>query len=187
MGFVPTAGIFPADTIAAQIQALQTEQVIFEGVLSKSIQGEPTDFYDFAFPAGVFGGGAGLQGMPPFNAYGFRTNRVRSDINRGTKRFVGISEVNVDSGGVIVAGAQAAMQDLADLMSETLSYTGGGSTLTFVPVVARKVEYTTPSGKKAYRYYTPLSAQLAQLAEGVTWEIYKEVRSQTSRQYKKGS
>jgi hypothetical protein len=187
MGFIPVAGDFVADTIAAKLQELQVESVTFEGMLSKSIQGDPTDFYDVAFPTGVQGGAGALQGLPPFNAWGFRTNRVRSDIGRGTKRFVGVSENAVQSGGAIEAGAAAVMQELADLMSDTLSYTGGGSTLTFTPVVAKKQSYVTDSGKTAYRYFTPLSAQLAQLAEGVTWEIYDNVRSQTSRQYKHGA
>lgn len=187
MGFVPTAGVFPAGTIAAKLQTLQTDAVFFEQMLSKSIQGDPLDFYDYAFPTGVLGGAIGLQTLPPFNAWGFRTNRVRSDIARGTKRFVGVSEDAVLSGGTFAGGAQAAMQGLADAMSETLTYTGGGSTLNFVPVIAQKLEYTTPSGKKAYKYYTPLATQLDHLAEGVTWEIYEEVRSQVSRQFKHGA
>jgi len=187
MGFVPVAGDFPADTIAAALQDLQTDAVIFEGMLAKSIQGDPLDFYDYAFPTGVVGGATGLQTMPPFNAWGFRTNRIRSDIARGTKRFVGVSEDAVLSGGVFASGAQAAMQVLADAMTETLSYTVGGSTLSFVPVVVQKEEYETDSGKRAYKYFEPLSEQLDHIAEGVTWEIYKEVRSQVSRQYKHGS
>lgn len=187
MGFVPVAGVFPAGTVAAKLQALQTDAVIFEQMLAKSIQGDPLDFYDYAFPTGVVGGATGLQTLPPFNAWGFRTNRVRSDIGRGTKRFVGVSEDAVLSGGTFASGTQAVMQQLADAMSATLSYTGGGSTLSFVPVVAKKIEYTTPSGKKAYEYRTPLSAQLTNLAEGVTWEIYEQVRSQTSRQFKHGA
>lgn len=187
MGFVPTAGVFPAGTIAAALQALQTDAVFYEGMLAKAIQGDPLDFYDYAFPTGVVGGAIGLETLPPFNAWGFRTNRVRSDIARGTKRFVGVSEAAVLSGGTFASGAQAAMQTLADRMTETLSYTVGGSTLSFVPVVVQKKEYTTPRGKKAYEFYTPLATQLDHLAAGVTWEIYPQVRSQVSRQFKHGA
>jgi hypothetical protein len=187
LGFVPESGVFPDDTVANLIQANQVPQVIFDNVLIKALYDDPTDFYDYAFPTGVIGKQVSGQGMSPMNAFGFRTNRVRTDVARGTKRFVGISEVVADAGGVIVSDTLAGYQELADLMSEVLSFAGSGASLSFAPAVCGKLEYTAPSGKRAYKYYPSLSTQLAKTAQGIVWSPYGTVRSQTSRQYGNGA
>jgi hypothetical protein len=117
---------------------------------------------------------------------GFRTNRVRSDIARGTKRVGGISEASVGDGGEITGGYLTNVIAAADTMSETLEYVDGANTLTFIPVVVSKQEYTTTSGRIAYRYYPTFAEQDDHIASGVTWEPYTQVRSQTSRQYGRG-
>ncbi len=187
MGFIPTGGVFPADTIARTLQLNQTPDVTFQAVLAKAIREDPTDFYDYAFPTGVYGVQSIGQGMSPVNAFGFFTNRVRTDVARGTKRFVGISEAVVDAGGVIQSGTLAGYGVIAGLMSNTLSFTASGASLSFVPCVCGKEEYTAPSGKRAYRYYSTISAQLAHTAQGVTWTPYGTVRTQRSRQYGNGA
>jgi hypothetical protein len=72
-------------------------------------------------------------------------------------------------------------------MSDTLAYTGSGASLSFAPAVCGKLGYTAPSGKRAYKYYPSLSAQLAKTAQGIVWSPYTTVRSQTSRQYNNGA
>lgn len=187
MGFIPTDGAFPADTLARTLQINQTPDVIFTNVLVKALYDDPTDFYDYAFPTGVVGTQSVGQSMSPLNAFGFRTNRVRTDVARGTKRFVGISEAVVDAGGVIAAGTLSGYGLLGELMSDTLAFTGSGASLSFAPAVCGKLEYTAPSGKRAYKYYPSLTTQLAKTAQGIVWSPYTNVRSQTSRQYGNGA
>jgi len=145
-----------------------------------------TDFYTRPFITPVTGEQTG-EAMAPFNAYGFRTNRVRADIGRGFKRFAGVTEAGVEEGGIIGAGFLPAVQEVATAMSATLTYDDEGNTLTFVPIVVQKQEYTTPSGKPAYRYYASEATQEAHIAAGVLWEAYPQVRSQVSRQYGRGA
>lgn len=187
MGFiydgVPPAPV--ADTIMAQIVGIVSTSVILEGFEVRAIY-DVADFYSSPFPAGAAGGASGTA-MSPTAAYGFRTNRVVQNIRRGTKRFVGVSESFVDGGGVITSAMQEALGELATLMSATLTYDDEGNTVTFVPVVVSKQEYEPSSGRTAYRYYPTLTEQLNHIAAGVLWEAYDTQRTQTSRQYGKGS
>lgn len=188
MGFILSPTDFPLGAIADTIQNMQSADVVWGGVLAKAIREAPTDFYDYGYPGGVVGAVTSGQGMSPINAWGFRTNRTRTDINRGTKRIVGITEGMADSGGVLVPVANEITAELAEKMSETLSYTDGGNSLTFAPIVVQKERYTVvPSGNFAYRYYSTIALQLEHIAQGVVWQGYDTVRSQTSRQYGHGA
>jgi hypothetical protein len=187
LGFVPTAGDFVADTLAKAWQDAVATTYLFNSILVKAIREAPTDFYDFAFPVGVTGADGGANPMSPTMSYGFRTNRTRTDIARGTKRLAGCTEPNVASGGVILEAFQPLLQDICDRMNETVSYTEDGSSLTFAPIVVQKEMYTEPPAKKAYRYYSTIAEQLEHIAQGVVWSYYGTVRTQTSRQYGHGA
>lgn len=146
----------------------------------------PSDFYLRPFGTGVVGLRA-ETGESPAVSVGYRTNRVTRAIGRGTKRFSGIPDTFAGAGGNLAAGILADVQLLADSMSAVLTYNDEGNTVSFSPAVVSKVEYTTPSGSTAYRYAPDLAAQLARTAVGVLWEFYPQVRTQTSRQYGRGS
>jgi hypothetical protein len=143
------------------------------------------DFYERPFPT-PYGGGNSNEGLSPTSAFGFRTSRVRLDIARGTKRLVGVCETQTDAGGNLTSTAIANMTTVADDFSDTLTYDDEGNTITFSPCVVQKVEYETPKGTKAYRYYPTLAQQLEHIALGVVWSPYTTVRTQTSRQYARG-
>lgn len=185
MGLIPVAGVFPSGTFGRLLAETQPETVTFVQALARTITDEhPTDFFDFGYAAGISGLRDGVVGMTPVNAYGFRTNRVRTDISRGTKRFVGVCEEDVKEGGEFEDAAQGQLNSLAALMTANLTYTTGGESLTFAPIVCKKEEYTVPSsGKRAYRYYSTQAAQQLHMAQGIVWQAYDTVRSQTSRQY----
>ena len=187
MGLIDTAGSFPTDSLYGAIQDNSANELIFVQALAKALYDDPTDFFDNGYAAGVVGEGVSSAPMSPTAALGFRTNRTRTDIARGTKRFAGIDETFVGDGGVLVPAAITVANDLAERMSEVLSYTTGGSSATFAPVIVGKEMYTTPPAPKAYRYYDTLSEQLDHIAEGIVWQPYGTIRTQTSRQYGHGA
>jgi len=188
LGFIDDDGVFPADTLGLSLNGFQPVEVIWEGVIAKAIREAPLDFYDYGYPAGTNGGNAGSDAASPALAYGFRTNRTRTDIRRATKRFVGVLEGGMNDGGVLDSATITAVEELADLMSETLSYTAGGNSLTFAPIVVQKEKYVVSgSGKDAYRYYDTISEQMDHIMQGIVWTPYDTVRTQTSRQYGHGA
>lgn len=185
LGFIPTSGAFPTGTFGLLLQQTQPDDVTFIQALARTVTDEhPTDFYDEAFPTGVTGARTGVQSQSPIAAYGFRTNRVRTDIARGTKRFVGVCEPDTDAGGELTSAAQTALNALAAKMSEVVTYSSGGESLQFAPIVCKKLQYTTPRGKRAYKYYPTQATQQLHIAQGIVWQPYDNVRGQESRQYK---
>jgi hypothetical protein len=185
MGLIDTAGALPTSTLGGDLQDTQPDAVTFVQALARTVTDEnPTDFYDYPYPAGVIGTISGQTPTTPINAFGFFTNRVRVDIARGTKRFVGVTEEGMGDGGELESAFVTALNALASDMSDVLTYTTGGESLSFAPCVAKRVAYTTPSGKTAYKYYDTQAEQLDNIAQPITWQPYPQVRSQVSRQYK---
>lgn len=174
-----------AGSMIGLIRAIQNAEVNFVDVEARNVY-SATDFYTRPFAVDTNGGFVGGQTVSPVYAFGFRTNRVRADVRRGTKRFVGMTDTQEEAGGVMNAGIQTQMQGIADIMSDVLSYDDEGNTISFAPAVCGKEAYTTPSGRTAYRYYGSEATQLANTATGVLWEVYTTVRTQTSRQYGRG-
>lgn len=186
MGFIDVAGDFPAVTVASRLQELQHPQVIYVSCLVKALYDDPTDFLDRGYAAGVTGNGGGVAPSSPVLAFGFRTNRTRTDIARGTKRFVGVDESTIVDGGVFSSGTLGAMDNIAAEMSEDLSYTGGGSSLTFKPCIIGKNKIVVPGEPTEYKLYPTLAEQLEHIAVGIEWQSYQTVRTQVSRQYGHG-
>lgn len=186
MGFHPASAVADGGTILSAITGLQVSAASWAQSICRDVY-NPLDYDDFGFVPSVPGLVASTDGAAPFYAMGLRTNRVRGDIGRGYKRIGGISEASVTAGGDIEAGALTGLGTLADLMSDVLSYTEGGVTVQYTPVVVSKEKYTSPSGKDAYRYYSTYAVQATHLAVGITWQPYETVRSQVSRQYGRGA
>lgn len=187
MGLIPASGSFPAVTVGSRIQELQVSDVIYVSALCKALYDDPTDFLDSGFPSGVIGHGGGTQPSSPTMAFGFKTNRVRTDIARGTKRLVGVDESTVGNGGEFTSGTLGAMDNIATAMSADLSYSGGGSSLTFKPCIIGKEKIVVSGEPTVYKLYPTLSEQLEHIAVGVVWQSYRFVRTQVSRQYGHGS
>lgn len=187
LGLIDVSGDFPTDSLYGKIQDNTVNELTYVQALAKALYDDPTDFIDRGYAAGVVGQATGTSPMSPVVAIGFKTNRTRTDIARGTKRLAGVDETYVQDGGELTSGYVTVGNDIADRMSETLSYTDGGSSANFAPVVVGKEMYTTPPAPKAYRYYGTLSEQLDHIAEGVVWQLYPFIRTQTSRQYGHGA
>ena len=174
-------------TPAGAIQLMQSPFVDFVQATARAVYVDE-DFYGNAFIAETEGlNPDSTHGLSPVAAYGFRSNRVKQSIGRGYKRFVGVTEGSVDSGGAYSATAIAAMNLVKTALSEVLTYDDEGNTLSFAPCIAQKEEYTTPSGKSAYKYYSSEALQAPHLAIGITWELYQQMRTQNTRQYGRGS
>lgn len=192
MGFHPSSGTPPSGSILAAIKAVCAVTVEFEQAICLNPY-DPFDFDAEPFIPHVVGG-ISADGMSPVVAYGFRTNQVRRDIRRGTKRFSGVPETANDPGGAVLGSVFTNLVTLATLMSDTLTYDDSGNTLTFVPCIVKKEKYVVPDSdpvRYAYRYQRPLdstglAAQLEDTAQGIAWEPYTTFRSQTSRQYGRG-
>jgi len=185
-GGVPTAGVYPATGIFRSImEQLSSAFTVTSLVCRRPVDYAPSDFTENPFPT-PYAGAASAEGMSPTVAYGFKTNRVRLDIARGTKRFPGVVESATSAGGVIIAPVMTLLTDIAAKMSATLVYSSGGVEATFSPCVVKKEDYVTPAGKRAYKYMDSEAAQEAQIANNVAWQVYPQVRTQTSRQYGRG-
>lgn len=189
MGFTPVAGLFTAGSVAKAITTFQGEEYVHQQVICRAVY-VPTDFVDVPFVPGVQGEITGQQAETPFLAAGLRTNRIRTDIGRGYKRFAGLVEGSVEDAGIISSGALALINDLGDKMGDVLSFTESSLTISFTPCIVKKELYHPSAGKNAYRYIRVVdggeSAQLDLIATGIVWEAYTQVRSQVSRQYGKG-
>lgn len=188
LGGIRTTGstTFAPDTVLEFMRAQQSNQVQYRELLVRDVYSN-TDFYSTPILTTIVGSQSIGNAMSPVMAYGFRTNRTRTDIRRGTKRFVGVTENDVGAGGVIEAPRLGGLNDLADKMSENAIYDDEGNTITFSPCVVKRELYETPSGKNAYRYYEDPATQFDLLMTGIAWQTYPTVRTQTSRQYGRGS
>lgn len=187
LGFLPTSTTLLAGSVGAELQSLQNPSVRFVQATVRGVFLDD-DFYGSPFLASTFGTRAS-QGEPitSVNAFGFRSTRVKQSIGRGYKRFVGMSEGVVGDYGNLTSPTLTQMTAVADAMSDTLSFDDEGSTLSYVPCIAQKLKYTTPSGKTAYKYYSTETLQAPHNALGISWEGYNTTRTQVSRQVGRGS
>lgn len=180
-----TPGVFPVGSLGRNLQACTGTTLVFKSIYARDLYSN-TDFYERPFAVTVAGVRTSTP-MSPLLALGFVGSRVRTDIKRASKRIAGQCEGDWGDGGGIEAGFGGAAADLATVMSEVLEYDDEGNTITFSPCVLGLEEYTTPSGKRAYRRYATANAQLSHLAVGFVYSPVTELRSQTSRQYGRGA
>jgi hypothetical protein len=181
---------YPTGLPFMDILALLNVTVSFQFVTARDVYSD-TDFVEVPFITANNGRVSSGDPLPPFCTFGFRTNRVRMDIRRGTKRFSGVGENDQSSSGLLNATTQGRMVTVAAAMSAVLTQTLGSSAYTFTPCIAGKQRYDPATGDpsdtgSAYRYYPTYEEQSANLAIAPTWEIYETVRSQVSRQYGRG-
>lgn len=189
MGFIADAGSYPTGTYFDAIRRVQNNQMVYQQVVCKNIY-EPTDFYALPFVTPVMGTHEAGHPMSPAIAWGLRSNQVRLDIGRGFKRFAGGSEEDVDAGGAVGATMTALLVEMCTIFNAPITYDDEGNTITYNQVVVGKQKYTPDPAKPdkfAYRYYATFTEQSSHLASGIQWQPYNRVRTQTSRQYGKGS
>lgn len=185
MGFIASGDPleFPADTIASLLQSVQPAAVEFMSVEARELY-SVADFYEAIYNPPIEGTWASVNTLSPISAYGFVSSRVRLDVRRGTKRFVGVAEDANDPGGNISVAMLGFLADVAAAMSEVLA----GALSTYHPaVIPRERVVDGVTGKVTYRLYEDPSVQEDLTAVDVVWSPYSTVRSQVSRQYGHGS
>jgi hypothetical protein len=180
------AGAFPVDTLLYAIQNIQAAEVTFDEIECRNLY-DVTDFYVVPFVGDISGGTAVGAAMSPTMAYGFFSNRLRTDIHRGTKRFVGANDTFVGEGGIIQGDGVTAAVALAAALSAVQNPDNTDAQGTYNPTVFGYQAYTAPSGRRAYKPRDTEAEQLGSAAIGVTWDYYSFVRTQASRQYGHGS
>lgn len=187
-GYLTVSGtplVFPSMTVADRIQAVTVSGLRYVSAYARNLY-DPLDFYERPYVAPVYGLQSGV-GSSPTLAFGIQSNRVRTDVRRGNKRYGGVREEALAAGGAIEASALGPLTQLCDILSAPLTYDDEGSTLTYTSAVLSYEDYPTPSGRTAYRPYATEATQLSHAAVGVAWAPVTTVRTQVSRQYGRGA
>lgn len=187
IGAIESAGVYPPTGLMKTIANMQDNSVNFVQVTARDVYSN-VDFYEAPFVVPLVGQN-GATGGAPFTSLGFRTNRTRNDIRRGTKRFVGVPLAQLNEGGVVGGTLAGLMANVATVMTDVLEYDDEGNTLSFAPIVCGKEKYL-PEGNVApnyaYRYYETEEEQEDWIMQSIIWDYYTTLRSQTSRQYGRG-
>lgn len=179
------SGSFPEETMARSMQDLQVGALQYVSAYARDLY-SVTDFYESPYPSAVDGNQGSAAGASPFEALGFYSSRVRTDVRRGQKRIAGYPGAWSTPGGVIQAAAADFIAGFAGEMSEVQSYDDEGNTLTYSPAVLG-LEKVIVDGAPVYRLYSTPEEQLEHAAVGVLWQPYSTARSQVSRQYGRGA
>lgn len=166
------------------LKELMSTSVDFIDVEANDVY-NPLDFYTRPFATGTNGSATGVATTPVL-AYGYRSNRIRRDVRRGTKRFTGVVEEAMAAGGEITGSYLTTADQLREAMSDVLTYDDEGNIISFTPIVCSKKPRVLENGNTTYEYWPTYEEQLAHSAVGVIWELYDNVRTQTSRQYGRG-
>lgn len=187
LGFINGVTPFVPDvpSLFAALLDIQSDQLVYNEVQISALY-DPMDFFAVPYNPAIPGANVS-ESMSPIAAVGFRSNRVRTDIRRGFKRFSGASEAQFTSGGAVAPGAESNIIEVATQLSATVEYTEDGDSGSFVPVVCQFEMYTSPPAPKAYRKYATFEDQILHTAVSVTYAGYDKMRTQNSRQYGRGA
>lgn len=174
-------GDFPDNTILWRMLNNASTDLVFVETQVTALY-DVVDFYAVPYPTSQNGSQGGTA-MSPFLAYALQSNRVRTDIRRGNKRFCGVTETYIGAGGIVEAGMPALLDTLAEYMSDTLEYDDEGNTLSFQPCIL-SYEKHAPDVDHDTEWYAPYptnAEQLEHAALGITWQAKAYVTTQNSR------
>jgi len=185
MGFIASGDPleFGAGSIAESLQSIQNAGVEFISAEARELYSF-ADFYEAVYDPPLVGTFSGGDAVAPFVAYGLFSARIRLDIKRAQKRFVGVSEGQMSAGGTIGSSMLGFLADLGDLMSVVLA----GAAADYNPCVISREKVIDPdTGAVTYQLYDTEAEQEEHIAYPLVWSPHTTVRSQTSRQYGRGS
>lgn len=137
--------------------------------------------------------GAGWQGKrsgvkeAAFVTAKLKSSRVRQDIKAGYKALPTMLDSDLtDVTGALVPAYITLMQSLVTTMSNGTSPFVGITQAFFGWAIVGKEEYTTPRGKKAYKYYADPEEQAQHLAFPVSWFPVERATTQVTRKFGRG-
>lgn len=172
---------FPAGSLMEAVALIQSDQLVYVELSAEALY-DVTDFYSVPYPPSQ---NALMAGDPlsPFDAYAIQSNRVRTDIRRGNKRFAGVTENNVENGGTLTAAMLPEVQHLADVMGDTLTYDDEGNTLTFQPAILSFEKHAPDADHDEdwYSKYSTNALQLDHAALGISWTAKPAKTTQNTR------
>lgn len=183
----PESGSLLYYLLQAQTTAYQIDEIIVRNLWSV------TDFITQPVSGTGWQGGitvASGDALPTFVAAKLRTNRVRTDIRRGTLSLTGGTEEQVEGSDVWTSGYMTLLEAVATALNAPPAVTIGGASTSFLPSVFKKEDYVVPGSdpvRKAYRYYTDFALFQANIASPVTWSAVERVSSQVSRKIGRGA
>lgn len=184
LGFIQTAGLFSEGSLPERVLSVMNSGCSLAQVTVQSIY-DLSDFYSTPYTTGNTGNGSAFT--HPTLAVAYRTSLVTRAIRRGKKRFGGVDGTLVNSDGTLKdeAAVNAVFEALRVTLGYIFPYNDEGNVLTLTPVILGRQKKTV-NGKSYYDYYDTEAEQMSHLFEATTWELYPELRTQTSRQYRRG-
>lgn len=180
------ASVFDA-YLNAQTTAFQLDEISVRNIYSV------TDFLTQPVTGSGWAGKIALAAgdrVPTFVASKLRTNRVRTDVRRGTLALTGGTEEQMEGTDEWNAAYIALLQLVADALNTPPEFSGGGTTTMYRPSVFGKERYAVPDSspvRYAYRYYSTFADQIVHTAQNVTWSPVAAVSSQVSRKIGRGA
>lgn len=193
LGYQPGTVVEPAEEsflaafLAAQTTAYQIDEILVRNLWSV------TDFITQPVSGGGWQGTitvAAGDALPTFVAAKLRTNRVRTDVRRGTLALTGGTEEQVEGLDVWTSGYMTLLSAVATALNTPPTFTSGGASTQFLPSIFKKERYVVPDSdpvRFAYRYYTDFALFQANIASPVTWSAVERVTSQVSRKIGRGA
>jgi len=174
-------GEFPEDSVMEFLRSMQAEPLLYLELQVAALY-DVSDFYVIPYNSSAHGASGGTA-MSPFAAYGFQSNRVRTDIRRGNKRICGVVEGAVKEFGEIESTIMPSLVEIGDAFSATLEYDDEGNTLSFQPAVLSFQKHAPDADHDTdwYSKYSTNTAQLEHTALGITWQPKPYITTQNSR------
>ena len=186
-GVIDVAGSYDAAKPFGSLKAFQNTDVTYVEAIVKDLY-SVTDFFTTPFLTGTHGDASNSSGsMSPYEAVALRTNRIRSDIRRGQKRYEGLTEGAVTAFGGLDSAFATAVAGHAALLSDTLTYTDEGNSLTFTPCVISLKKIEHEDAPTEYVKWPTEAEQLEHLASGVVWSLVDHTTTQNTRKVGRGS
>lgn len=115
---------------------------------------------------------------PSFTAAGFHTPQETRAVRAGQKRFAGVVE-SATTGDAWTAGFAAGVSTLESLLGSNILWSEAGLSMTFAPVVVKRIKEVDEDGKVSYRLPTNLSE--SEFFYANSWSLIPRVTSQVSR------
>lgn len=173
--------------LAAQTTAYALNEIMIRNLFSV------TDFYTLPLGGADWLGTIAVPSgdrIPTFVASKLQTNRIRTDVRRGSLALTGGTEEQIEGADQWTSAYMTLLNAVAAELNAPPSRTDGSLTALYRPSVFGKEKYAVPGSdpvRYAYRYYTDETEFAQHAAVGVTWTALSDVTSQVTRKIGRGA